>query len=351
MSLPDGKRKSFYGETREEVQKKLRQAQRDIDAGLPLGDERQSVEQYLLSWLENVRHQVKSTSFVRYSVQIRKHAIPGIGKHALSKLTAQQLQSFYSHKVSAGLSPTTVKHLHVILHSALADAVRLGLIARNVADLVRPPRIAHHEMQALNDEQVARFIEAAQRNERNGVLFILAITTGMRIGELTGLRWKDIDLDRGMVQVEQTLVSVSGRLSFTEPKTPRARRSIRLMKVALYALRKWRIEHLKQAMAFGPDWNKHDVVFPNTLGNPLDPTELRTRFFAFLKQESLPRIRFHDLRHTAATLMLKRGVNVKVVSEMLGHSSIAITLQIYAHVMPDMQQSAMDIMDDFLEEK
>ncbi len=351
MSLPDGTRKGFYGKTREEVQKKMRQAQNDFAAGLPLGDARQTVEQYLLSWLENRRHQIKATSFVRYSVQIRKHAIPGLGKAVLSKLTAQQLQAFYSRKVAEGLSPTTVKHLHVIVHSALDDAVRLGLIARNVADMVRPPRIAQHEMQAMDDHQVAHFIDAAQRDETSGTVFILAITTGMRLGELSGLRWKDIDLDRGIVQVQQTLVSMSGKLLFTEPKTRKARRSIRLMKVAIYALRKQRIWHLEQAMLFGPEWNKHGLVFPNALGNPLDPTRLRTRFFAFLEQESLPRIRFHDLRHTAATLMLKRGVNVKVVSEMLGHANISITLGVYGHVLPDMQQAAIDIMDGFIEEK
>ncbi|MBA3825692.1 MAG: site-specific integrase [Ktedonobacterales bacterium] len=350
MSLPDGKRKSYYGDTRDEVQKKMRQGQRDVDAGLPIVGEKQTVEHFLLFWLENKQHQVKATSFVRYSVQVRKHAIPGLGRVVLSKLTAQQLQSFYSRKVTEGLSPTTVKHLHVILHSALDDAVRLGLIPRNVADMARPPRIVHHEMQSMDDMQVARFIDAAQRDSANGALFILAITTGMRIGELTGLRWKDIDLDKGTVQVQQTLVSMAGKLLFTEPKTRKARRSIRLMKIAIYALRKQRIWHLEQAMQFGPEWNKHDLVFANSSGNPLDPTALRTRFFAFLKEESLPRIRFHDLRHTAATLMLKRGVNVKVVSEMLGHANISITLGVYGHLLPDMQQAAIDIMDSFTEE-
>jgi integrase len=327
------------------VQKKLDQARRNIQEGVTLGTSNQTVEQYLLSWLGDVRHRMKPTTHRRYESQVCINILPVIGKIPLAKLSLQHLQSLYSRKLADGLATGTVRHLHAVLKSAFADAVRLSLIARNPADKARPPRHVRHEMQILDERQAALFIEAAH-SEPDGVLYVLAITTGMRIGEVTALRWKDVDLDAGTLHVRQNLASISGKLIFIEPKTKNSRRTIRLTKGALDALKKQRVVHEQNVLQRDPDWNQLDLVFPNTVGKPMDPHDLVVRRFRqFLQRAGLPRIRFHDLRHTTATLMLKRGVNVKVVSEILGHSSIGITLGIYGHVLPDMQQSAVDIMN------
>jgi integrase len=350
VSLPNGTRKSFYGKTREDVQKKLRKAQRDIESGLSLGDGRQTVEQYLTSWLESAKHRLKVTSHYRYTVQIRHNILPGIGKIPLIKLTAQHLQSLYTQKYTDGLAPATIRQLHSILHNAFADAVRLGLVSRSVVEAVRPPRKPRKEMKALDEQQAARFIEVAKSYHPHGALYILAITTGMRLGEVSGLRWQDVDFEKGLLQVEQTVVSMAGKLSLVEPKSSTSRRPVRLVRVALDALAKHHSEQIvlkEKLKQLGQDWNKDDLVFINQVGKPLDPVDLGiVRFHAFLRDAGLPRIRFHDLRHTAATLMLKNGINVKVVSEMLGHASITITLGIYGHVLPDMQQTAVEKMND-----
>jgi integrase len=347
VSLPDGKRKSFYGKTREEVQKKLKQAIRDVDNGLQLTSNQETLGQYLTNWLEGVKHQVKTSSFHCYDNSIRIHVVPSLGKHRLAKLTPQHLQNFYTQKLDAGLSSTTVRQIHLILHRALKDAMRMGMIQRNVTEMVRPPRKRKVEMKTLDARQAALFVEAAN-GERLEALFVLAITTGMRQGELLGLRWQDVDIDKGIIHVRQALYITRGVIYLTEPKTVNSRRTIQLAKVAIYALRKYRISYLQEAMAFGPDWNtKYNLVFPTTTGNPIRAAHLvESAFHRILRNAGLSRIRFHDLRHTAATLMLERGVNPKMVSEILGHSDISITLGIYGHITPRMQQMALDTIDD-----
>lgn len=346
VTLPDGSRKSYYARTRQEAQKKIQQALRDIDNGLPIASERQTVEQYLLAWLTDIKHQLKVSSFHRYDNQMRLHVIPALGRHLLSKLTPQQVQAFYSQKIESGLSTTTVRHIHLIFHRALKDAVRMGLIQRNVTEMIRPPRKRKVEMRTLDARQVGLFFEAAAE-ERLEALFVLAVTTGMRQGELLGLRWQDIDLEKAVVHVRQALYISRGQILLTEPKTEHSRRMIHLPRVALYALRKYRIRYLQEAMAFGPEWNsKYNLAFPTTTGNPIRAAHMvDLPFHRILEHAGLPRIRFHDLRHTAATLMLEQGVNPKMVSEMLGHSDVTITLSIYGHVTPRMHEKAMEVFD------
>ncbi|MBA2677373.1 MAG: tyrosine-type recombinase/integrase [Ktedonobacteraceae bacterium] len=347
VSLPDGKRKCYYGKSKEEVQKKLKQAIRDVDSGLPPPNDKETVEQYLTAWLATVKHQVKTSSFHCYDNSIRIHVVPSLGKHHLSKLTPQHVQQFYTQKLESGLSSTTVRQIHLILHRALKDAQRMGMIQRNVTEMVRPPRTRKVEMKTLDERQAALFVEAAN-GERLEALFVLAITTGMRQGELLGLRWQDVDIDKGILHVRQALYISRGIIYLTEPKTKNSRRTIHLTKVAIYALRKYRIQYLQEAMAFGPDWNtKYNLMFPTSTGNPIRAAHLVSlAFHRILKNAGLPTIRFHDLRHTAATLMLEKGVNPKMVSEMLGHSDISITLGIYGHVTPRMQQMAIDVLDN-----
>jgi integrase len=349
LHLPNGKRKSLYGETRQEASRKLAEARRDRDKGLPIVGDKQTVAQYLANWLDMVKPTVRPSTWQRYCELLLLHAVPSFGKVRLSRLSAQHVQSLYAAKLEAGLSPTTVHHLGTVLHGALAKAERLGLVARNVCDLVDVPRMADHEMNVLTPQQVRTLLDGV-RGDRLEALYVLAVTTGMRQGELFALRWRDVDLTRGNLSVRATLRRMKqGGYRFTPPKTKRSQRQITLTQLAIEVLRRHRVRQNSERLE-SPVWEDVDLVFPNLVGKPLDgPNLLHYHFHPLLKRSGLPRIRFHDLRHTAATLLLGRGVNPKIVSEMLGHASVGITLDTYSHVLPTMQQSAAAEMDAALE--
>jgi len=346
VTLEGSKRKAYYGATRAEAAAKLHTALRERDRGLPIVGERQTVGQYLDTWIETVKPQIRASSHRRYSDYVRIHLIPGLGKVALAKLTPQQVQLFYSRKLAEGLSPSTVHHLHGVLHRALEDAVRMGLTPRNISDMVRAPSRTRTEMVTLQEGQVKQFLTAAE-GDRFEALYWLALTTGMREGELLGLRWQDVDLERGTCSVRMNVQEAGGRFVIADVKTSYSRRNITLSRVVVEALHRQRVRQYEERLAMGERWNAAlDLVFPNGYGGIMIPDNLAKRSFKrALAKAELPDMRFHDLRHTAATLLLSRGVHLKVVSEMLGHADIAITLRVYAHVTATMQQAAADVMD------
>jgi integrase len=352
ISLEGGERKYFYGKTRAEVAKRLSQAQHEVSSGLPMLDERQMVAQYLETWIETVKLQIRASTWRRYSDFVRVHLVPGLGRIPLAKLTAQHVQLFYTRKLGEGLSHSTVHHIHGVLHRALKDALLMGLVQRNVSDMVRAPRRSNREMATLSDAQAKQFL-AAVKDDRFAALYVLALTTGMREGELLGLRWQDLDLDRATLQVRMNVQEADGKFIVAETKTAYSRRSIALTKRAVAALRQHKAKQDEDRIAVGDVWNtKLDLVFPNRLGGIMIPDNLAKRSFKrALGKIGLPLdVRFHDLRHTAATLLLSRGVHPKVVSEMLGHADISITLRVYAHVTPHMQQAAVQVMDALFDE-
>lgn len=345
--LLDGRSKSLYGRTRQDVAKKLAATIRDHDKGLPVArDERQTVGHYLTTWLEAVQSQIRPSSHRRYSDYVRVHLSPELGRIPLARLTPQQVQAFYARKLDEGLSRSTVHHLHGVLHRALKDALRMGLVQRNVTELVRAPRRTTREMAALSQEQAQKFLETV-RGDRFEALYVLALTTGMREGELLGLRWQDVDLECATLHVYMSVQETSGRFILAEPKTAYSRRSITLALTAVEALQLHRIRQNEERLKLGAAWDTSlDLVFPNRFGGLMVPDNLAKRSFKrHLLEAGLPEIRFHDLRHTAATLLLSQGVHPKVVSETLGHADISITLRVYAHVTPNMQQAAADAMD------
>ena len=334
LTLSGNKRRYLYGKTRQDVSKKLNAAILDRDSGLPVPPERQTVTQYLHSWLEVTRPSIRPTTFKRYEEYVRIHAVPFIGKVGLSRLTPQHLDALYAQKLSAGLSPTTVRHLHTVLKRALSQAVKKGILARNVADAVVAPRKARHEINPLNPEQAQTLLEAA-KGDRLEALYVLALTTGMRQGELLALRWSDLDLDRRALQVKGTMLPDG---STAEPKTSKGRRKITLTSLAVDALKNHSLRQTKEKLTVGSNWQEESLVFPNTVGLPLDANNLRKRSLPrLLIMAGLPKIRFHDLRHSAATLLLSAGVHPKVVQEMLGHSQVSITLDTYSSVLPNLQ--------------
>jgi integrase len=345
LSLPRGRRQHFLGHSRADVARKLTAALKSRDDGVPAIAKAQTVEQYFHSWLDATRPSLRERTWVRYEQYVRLHVVPTLGKMTLAKLTPQHLQRLYGERLETGLSPTTVHHLHATLHKALGQAMRWNLVARNVADLVDAPRIEKHDMTTLEPVDARRLLDAASGN-RLEAAYVLAVTTGLREGELLGLKWRDARLDDGALEIRGSLQRVSTGLVVMEPKTKHSHRRVGLTATAIAALRRHRARQAEERLQLGAARQDNDLVFTDEAGGPIDATKfLRNSFAPLLKAAGLPPMRFHDLRHTAATLLLGRGVHPKIVSEMLGHSQIAITLDLYSHVTPTMQREATAAMD------
>jgi integrase len=350
VTLPNGKRKAFYGKSRKDVQQKLTAALSDQQKGLPIVGERQTVAQFFNRWLDDTaRHRLRPGTFRRYEEFVRLHTVPMLGKLPLAKLTPQHLSQLYGAKLSEGLSPRTVEFLHRTLHCALKEAVQWGLIARNPAAAVKPPKPKRAPIQPLDQEQARRLLDAAVGDPLEA-LYTVAVMVGMRQGELLGLQWADIDWDRGRVQITHTLQWLKGnRWRLDEPKTGHSRRGIRLPPTALQALKAHRARQAEQRLAAGPAWEDNGLVFCNAVGRPIGIANLTYRsYHRLLARAGLARIRFHDLRHTYATLALLNGEKPKVVQETLGHASIALTMDTYSHLLPDMQEDAASRMEELL---
>jgi integrase len=358
LSLGEGRRKSVYGHTRGEAAEKLRALQVELARGLPLpSDERLTVGQYFPDWLATHALTIAPQSVATYDALLRTHIVPALGSIRLTRLSPHRLEAFYADLVAAGLAPRTIRIVHSILRAGLERAARHGLVARNVVTLVSPPRIPHHEIQPLTRDEARRLLAAA-RGHRLETLFVLALATGMRIGELLALRWEDLDLERAQLQVRRTMSVLRRprRLSFAQPKTTRGRRRILLGAPALVALRAHRREQLQERLVAGAAWaasasasHEPDLVFTTPHGAPLDPGSVRRLHSQLRRQAGLPAGRFHDLRHTCATLLLAGNVNPKVVAELLGHNSISVTLDVYSHVLPGMLEDAAAVLAQVLE--
>jgi integrase len=346
MSLESGKRRYFYAKTEREVRQKLREAQASVEKGLPLVSDKQTMDQYTASWLATVRPNLKPRTQETYEQLVRIHVLPTLGRVALAQITPQQLQQLYAARLDAGASTTTVHHVHAVIHKMLFDALRLGLVQRNVSDLVDAPSMRHREMTVLTPEQ-ARILLGAAQGDRLYALYALALSTGMRQGELLGMHWREVDLDAGTVYVRYTLQAArNGPATFGTPKTAKSRRTIKISASVVQALRAHHSRQLEERLSAGPAWEESDLVFPNRTGRPMDNMHLlRRELHPLLRRAGLPSIRFHDLRHTAATLALAQGQHPKIVAEMLGHSQIAITLDLYSHVIPGMQEQVAMAME------
>jgi integrase len=346
ITLPGGKRKAFYGKTRQEVSSLLAAALRDRDAELPIVGDKQTVENYLTQWLSDITSTIRTRSWIRYEEAVRLHVLPTLGSVTLARLSPQQVQALYTAKLNEGLAPATVARVHAVLRRAFGEAARIGIVQRNVVALVRPPRPVRKEMKVLTPEQAHIFL-AAVVDDPLEALYVLALTTGMRRGEMLALHWADVNLNAGFVQVRFTVQHLAGaEVMYSPPKTARSRRKVALSGLAIAALEKHRERQNQQRALIGAAWVDNDLVFTNALGEPIRGNHILQRNFApILVRAGLPPMRFHDLRHTAATLLLTQGIHPKVVSEMLGHATISMTLDTYSHVLPDMQRDATAAFD------
>lgn len=342
-------RKILYGKTRSEVAEKLTAVLRDKSLGLPVADpERQTLAEFLDRWLNDVVKQgVRPKTYRTYADIVHLHVRPAIGRIRLEKLTPQHVQRFLNEKLAAGLSPRTVKHLRGTLRNALNMAVKWGIIPRNVAALTDPPREPHKDLRVLSPEECRDFLAAVQ-GHRLEALFSVTLALGLRQGEALGLRWQDVDFEALTLSIRHALQRVEGKLRLVEPKTSKSRRTIALPQVAVSALYAHRQRQGDERALAGSRWREGDMVFTTGIGTPLDPRNLLREFYAIIRTSGLPRVRFHDLRHSAATLLLAQGVHARVVMDLLGHSSISLTMNTYSHVLPEFRKEAAARMDAIL---
>ncbi|HUY97272.1 MAG TPA: site-specific integrase [Verrucomicrobiae bacterium] len=348
LVLPDGSRKTLYGRTRQEVAGRLSAALGSVSIGLPLPSGRETLTGFWHAWLAGVRTNLRPRTWTRYEQLGRVHLLPVLGRIKLSRIGPMHIRSLHEAILAKGISPSTAHHAHAVLHRALADAVRWGLLMRNPADLVPAPRLAAHEPVVLSDGQ-ARTLCTAAAGDRLETLYVLAITTGMRQGELLALKWREVDCEAGTLRVTGTLQRSEGRMTLSEPKTPRSRRQVALAEQAVEALRRHRARQTEDRLRLGAAWDDSDLVFTNGHGGPLEAAHVvNFGFRPLLARAGLPAIRFHDLRHSAATLLLSRGVHPKIASEMLGHASTGVTLDRYSHVSETMQREAAQVMTRLL---
>jgi integrase len=343
-------RKSFYGRTRREVQVQLSAAQRELAQGLSPSDARVTVGRFLERWLNDaVRPAVRPSTLRSYEMHVRLYLVPDIGRLPLARLSPIEVQGMLNDRLKSGLSARTVHHIRAVLRRALNQAIRWGLISRNVATLVDGPRVERHHVRAISPSEARALLEAVT-GDRLAALYTVALAVGLRQGEALGLSWDDVDFEGGSLTVRKALQRIDGALRLVEPKTTRSRRTVAMSSVVAAALRQHRTRQLAERLAAGAEWRDSGLVFTSSLGAAIDGSNVTHRLHRLLADAGLPQMRFHDLRHACASLLMAQGVHPRVVMETLGHSQIGLTMNTYSHVLPSLQRDAADRIGALLEE-
>jgi integrase len=351
VSLGPGKRKRFYCKTKQEAVRKKNEVLREVEQNALATGPRRKLGEYLEDWLENVhKDKVRVSTYVKYKKTL-KYITDDLGEIWLQKLTPEQVRRFYTRMGKKpedggrGLSSKSIHEIHGVLHLALKNAVRWGYVSRNVCDLVEPPRIVSREAAPLTLEQAQILLKSVSEH-RLEVLLTMAVVTGMRRGELLALRWANVDFERKTLLVLHTVdyIPKYGYVE-TEPKTAAGKRLISLPAFLVEMLKQHRVKLLEQQLKQGSAWEDRDLVFPDLHGGYFNPGYLIRLFTRLLREAGVPHMHFHDLRHSAATILLSMGVNMKVIQELLGHSDISITLGLYSHLLPTMQQAVVEKWD------
>ncbi len=346
-----GKRRRLWRSvkgTKRDAEALLIQLLNQRDTGIDAPSGKITVAEFLKRWLRDYASHLAPKTHRRYEEVVRLHLVPALGALPLTRLRPLHIQECYRRVLDMGRSARTALHTHRVLREALQHALRWQLIARNPADAVEPPRPKRYEIPALPPDMIRQLLAAAD-DTRYGTLVHTAVMTGLRQGELLGLRWRDVDLETGTLSVRQTCQWLPREgFVFRQPKTHRSTRPVALSPRTVQRLRQHRSQQLEERLSLGPAYEDNDLVFATPLGTPLHPNTLRVGWLRILKAANIGHLRFHDLRHAHATLMLQQGVHPKIVSERLGHSGIAITMDTYSHVLPGLQAEAAAQLDDLL---
>jgi len=350
VNAETGKRRQMLRQgfkTKREAETALAAAQQSVEQCSVVSKSTMKVGAFLDQWLASQQGRLKASTHHSYVVT-SKRIRSGLGHVQVQALMPLQIESFYADLLDhgradgTGLSPKTVRNTHTVLRKALSDAQRLGLVYRNAADAARGPSVERPEFTVWSSDELRQFFATAESN-RLGAAFVMLATTGLRRGEVLGARWRDLDLDARTLSVVQTITNVDGKLVFGKPKTSKSVRMISIDERTVNLLRQHRRQQREDQIAMGPDWgNEGDLAFTDEVGGPIRPEWFSKEFGRVLAASGVPCIRLHDVRHTYATIALKTGIPAKVVSEHLGHSTIAITLDLYSHVTPGIDRDATD---------
>ena len=339
----DGKRLRWRGawhDKRGDARDELTRARADLLKGTLVVGPRQTVAEYLAVYLrDSAAPRLRPRTLESYTRMLEMHALPELGHLRLDKVTPAHLRALYRQKLDEGLSPRSVQYLHAILRRALRDAERDGVLPRNVAAQVDPPRSARPEQRALTATE-GRTLAAAAMGDSLEALYLLALTSGMRQGELLGLQWQDIDWEQSRLAVQRSVSHPhAGGWMFVEPKSKTSRRSVPIHPAILLSLKRHKARQNEQRLSAGSHWEDHDLIFASAVGTPLNPTNLiRKSFRPLLEKAGLRRVRFHDLRHSTATLLFAGREHPKNVQQLLGHSQITTTMDTYSHAVPGMDE-------------
>jgi integrase len=338
-------RKYVTRRTRAEVAAELRRLLEAQRRGQLVTTGGMTVGEWFAVYLDQVaKPGLRPRTFDRYSSDIYGHILPAIGRHRLDKLRPAHLAALYNAKAAEGLSPGSLRHIHAVIRRALNVAVRWQVLGTNPAVLVDAPQARPHEVVPLSADEARRLIQAAQ-GDRMQARWLVGLALGLRQGEALGLWWEDIDLTTGLLRVRRALQRQRGDgLVFTDPKTQRSKRTLPLPAPLLTALRDHQQQQAKEQITAGPLWRGSPCVFTTPVGTPIDPRNDYREFKKLLARAELPSVRLHDLRHTAASLLLAQSVPARVVMEILGHSAIALTMNTYSHVAPEVSREAAERM-------
>ncbi|MDK2881930.1 MAG: hypothetical protein PWP58_266 [Bacillota bacterium] len=342
------RRISFSGKSQREVLQKIAQARAEMRQGIFVEPSKLTVGEWLETWLrEYKRPALRQEVYENYEMIIRVHLKPTLGGVLLQALRPEMVQHLYNEKAASGLSPATVRKIHQVLHGALKQAVRNQLVARNVSEATTLPKLRQtREVRALTLEEQERFLKALEGN-RLATAFKVLLGTGLRRGELLALTWRDVDLANATLTVRQSLVRVKGKLLLQEPKTKTSRRTIPLPDDLVAELKAHKARQNQERLKAGPAYEDNNLVFANELGQPLDPRSFNRWFYEIRNKAGLPKdVNLHALRHTYATRLLERGVSLKVIQRLMGHSKFDVTADIYSHVAPELERQAVAILDD-----
>ncbi|MEC3429847.1 site-specific integrase [Bacillus thuringiensis serovar nigeriensis] len=332
--------------TKKEAENALTKLLSEVHTGTYVEPSKLSYGEYLQDWFNTKKHSVGIQTAKVLKGYLNSRIIPSLGNIKLTKLTSLHMQNYVNSLRDEGLKRGTIEKIIKIIRNSLEHAIDLELITKNVAAKTKLPKVDKEELIVWNEYEVQSFLKAAQ-DSRYSIVFHTALVTGMRQGELLGLRWKDVDLEKGHLTISQTL-SHDGKTFLLGGKTKSSLRKILLPSSTVAKLKKHRAVVLKEKLSQGEEYQDNDLVMCTPSGTPINPANVRRSLNALIKKAAVLKIRFHDLRHTHATLLLAKGVNVKVISERLGHSNIKITLDTYSHVLPTMQEDAVNKIEEIL---